>query len=153
MKLFSSKKNKSNQGFTLLEVLVAVAIFSISVLAMMSVLAQGIASTNYAKRKMVASYLAQEGVEYIRNQRDGYIIASQPNTQAGWESFKTYVANGFTYPIPPADTALVGFTRSVDVQFDVAKPNEVKISASVVWTHGASNKSVTFSEILFNWAE
>ncbi len=76
------KINKLNTGFTLVETLVAISIFSISILGMMSVLGSGIANTNYAKRKIVATYLAQEGIEYIRNMRDTAVLY----TSNGWTS-------------------------------------------------------------------
>jgi hypothetical protein len=37
---------------------------------MMSVLSSGLSDTNNAKKKMVATFLAQEGIEYMRNIRD-----------------------------------------------------------------------------------
>jgi Tfp pilus assembly protein PilV len=67
MKIFFKQKNK---GFTLVETLVAVSIFTMSLLGIMSVLASSIADTTYAKQKMTATYLAQEGIEYMRNMRD-----------------------------------------------------------------------------------
>ncbi len=84
MKHFLNKKNKNN-GFTLVEALVGVAIFSVAILALMSVLASGIKDINYAKKKLVAEYLAQEGIEYVRNLRDSYVL--YPNT-GSWEGFK-----------------------------------------------------------------
>ncbi|HEY4714947.1 MAG TPA: prepilin-type N-terminal cleavage/methylation domain-containing protein [Candidatus Paceibacterota bacterium] len=61
---------KATQGFTLIETLVALAIFSTSIVALISVTGSGVANTNYAKNKFIASYLAQEGVELVRNIRD-----------------------------------------------------------------------------------
>ena len=76
MKLFRKQKKKAcppclkhsfcRRGFTLVEMLVAVSIFTASILALLGILAQGISNTGYAKRKMIASYLAQEGVEYMK---------------------------------------------------------------------------------------
>src|SRR3989338_1736354 len=88
MKSFLKKNNKLNRAFTLVETLIAISIFSISVLALMSVLGQGISNTNYAKQKILASYLAQEGVEYIRNMRDTYVLYSATST-LGWSAFNT----------------------------------------------------------------
>ncbi len=94
--------------------------------------------------------MAQEGVEYIRNQRDSYILSNQDDTQVGWDAFKTYVtALGFAYLI--TDPAFAGFTRTVNAT--LINTNEVRVSSTVEWTHGSVDKSVTFSENLFNWAE
>lgn len=76
------KKNKIKKGFTLVETLVALFIFSVSVIAVMSALSQGITGTNYAKNKMVAEFLSQEGIEYFRNIRDTYMLYSDDKDQA-----------------------------------------------------------------------
>jgi prepilin-type N-terminal cleavage/methylation domain-containing protein len=76
MKVSFKKFNKSGKGFTLVETLVAISIFTVSLLGIMSLLASNIANTTYAKQKMIASYLAQEGIEYIRNIRDTHVIYS-----------------------------------------------------------------------------
>ena len=77
-----------NKGFTLVETLVAIAIFATSVLVFMTVLASDISNTGYAKEKIVASYLAQEGIESVRNLRDTYMLFSV-TADSGWGSFRT----------------------------------------------------------------
>lgn len=86
MELFLKQKNKKQEGFTLIETLVAISIFTMSVLTMLVVLGQGISSTGYAKQKSSAGYLAQEGMEYIRNMRDTYVLYSAP-AGVGWTTF------------------------------------------------------------------
>lgn len=78
-------KQKNNRAFTLIEALVAVSIFTTSILAMMGVLSNNLADINYAKRRVVATYLAQEGIEYFRNMRDTFALYDQD--QRGWEKF------------------------------------------------------------------
>jgi type II secretory pathway pseudopilin PulG len=75
-------------GFTLVETLVAVSIFTVSILSLLVVLSSGISNTGYAKKKMAAAYLAQESIEYIRNMRDTYVLYSG-NSQTGWNNFNT----------------------------------------------------------------
>ena len=107
MKKLFQKKNKNNKGFTLVETLIAISIFTISVVAMMSVLASGISNTDYAKKKIIAEYLAQEGIEYVRNLRDSAMITSS----GGWAQFKTSldscISNGcaFDHDAPLASLA------------------------------------------------
>ena len=88
MMKFSKQKNR---GFTLVETLVAVSIFSLSVLALMAVLSQGISDTEYAKKKIIGTFLAQEGIEFLRNMRDNHILYSQ-STSNNWTQFKARLA-------------------------------------------------------------
>lgn len=79
-------------GFTLVETLVAVSIFTLSVLAMISVLGEGISDTGYARKKITAIYLAQEGIETIRNMRDTYVLYSSGGS--GWPQFRNKLITG-----------------------------------------------------------
>ena len=102
---FFKQKNKQNKaftrtlkrkhlvyGFTLVETLVAISIFTISILAIMSVLGKGMSDTNYAKKQMTATYLAQEGIEYIRNMRDTFVL-SNTNSANGWNDFLNKISS------------------------------------------------------------
>ena len=82
---------QKNKAFTLVEMMVAVSIFTVSILGMISILASGLSNTSYAKQKMVATYLAQEGIEYMRNMRDTYVLY-QPST-SGWNYFFNLMIN------------------------------------------------------------
>ncbi len=100
MKQYFQKINKKiktikavgSQGFTLVETLVAVSIFTVSILALMSVLTDGISDITYAKKKVAAAYLAQEGIEYVRNIRDTYDLYS-PAGRDGWADFIDHMIN------------------------------------------------------------
>ncbi|KKR79274.1 MAG: hypothetical protein UU24_C0013G0006 [Candidatus Nomurabacteria bacterium GW2011_GWA2_40_9] len=85
------KKNiKKSAGFTLVETLVAIMIFTASVLALMVVLSNSLSNANFTKRKLTATFLAQEGVEYMRNMRDTYVLylpPSPPSGYNGWDNF------------------------------------------------------------------
>ncbi|MEN9582648.1 MAG: hypothetical protein RL641_602 [Candidatus Parcubacteria bacterium] len=85
MKFVSRKNKNSTDGFTIVETLVAVAIFSVSISAVISVSAKGITSTTNSKNRIVANYLAQEEVEYIRHLRNKYSEA--PGVAYTWADF------------------------------------------------------------------
>ena len=87
-KLLKNKKDNINKGFTLVETLIAISIFTVSVLALLIILSKGISDTEYAKRKMTAEYLAQEGIEYMRNMRDTFSLYASINGNNGWDNFK-----------------------------------------------------------------
>jgi len=84
---------QKNRAFTLVETLVAISIFTMSILGLLSILSQGITDTTYAKKKIIAAYLAQEGIEYIRNMRDTFVLYDPTDSQTGWNSFKSKLIN------------------------------------------------------------
>lgn len=65
---FSHTQNK--KGFTLIETLIAILIFSFSVVALITITSTGSADGNYVKEKQTAYLLSQEGVELVRYMRD-----------------------------------------------------------------------------------
>lgn len=77
---------KNSKGFTLVETLVSLAIFSSAIVGMIVVTSQGINDTNYAKNKLVATALSQEGIEIVRNVRDSALLSDTTGTQ-GWATF------------------------------------------------------------------
>ncbi|MFA6000012.1 MAG: prepilin-type N-terminal cleavage/methylation domain-containing protein [Candidatus Paceibacterota bacterium] len=86
---------QNNRGFTLVETLVAISIFTMSVLTLLIILSQGISSVNYAKNKIIAEYLAQEGIEYMNNIRDTNVITAS-TASVGWNDFKAQINSCFT---------------------------------------------------------
>jgi len=79
----TGKDKKFERGFTLVESLVAVSLFSIAVVTLLLSLGQGLSNTGYVKKKITAEYLAAEGIEYMRNLRDTYVLYSPGD----WNSF------------------------------------------------------------------
>lgn len=175
-------KNKKNNGFTLVETLIAISIFTIAILALMSVLASGISDTHYAKQKILASYLAQEGIEYLRNMRDTYVLYSQNGNT--WNQFKAKLNPcnqgnecGIDNTLFVNDNNFIKKCNSLnDCKLLVDNGNyntstgtdsgftrkiwmtnlssdELKIFSSVSWTQGSGNYVITFSESLFDWTE
>jgi type II secretory pathway pseudopilin PulG len=56
-----------NKGFTIVETLVAVAILMISIAGPLVVANQSLKAAQYAKNQSIATFLAQETIEYIKN--------------------------------------------------------------------------------------
>lgn len=80
------KISQNNQGFNLVETLVGISIFSVSLISLMSALSSGTSSITNAKNKLTATYLAQEGIEYTHNLRDNKIIAFYTDTSGSTDS-------------------------------------------------------------------
>ena len=146
MQKFFKQKNKA---FTLIETLVAISIFTMSILGLMSILASSISNTTYAKQKMTATYLAQEGIEYARNKRDNHFLDG-----SGWSNgrsgFNDLSDDEITPPVS-TDPSFGGFRRTVAKS--VVNQDETKVTSTVSWTQGSGNYNISFSENLFNWVE
>jgi prepilin-type N-terminal cleavage/methylation domain-containing protein len=84
--MFKNNFLKNNKGFTLVETLVAISIFSVSAIALLTILSGGITDINYVKNKFIADNLAVEGIEYVRNIRDTNALYSSP-APTGWQAF------------------------------------------------------------------
>ena len=57
-------------GFTLVELLIAMSILSIGILATFGAVSNNLRASNFAQDQVTAYYLADEGIEYIHNLRD-----------------------------------------------------------------------------------
>jgi len=81
---FNSKFKNIQSGFTLLEALVAVSILMVAVVAPITVAQKGLSSATYSKSQMIASYLAQDAIEYIKNIRDQVSIRNSFEWASLW---------------------------------------------------------------------
>ena len=77
-KIPSAKPGQQKSGFTIIETLVAITIMMIAIAGPLSVASKGLTAAVYARDQMTATYLAQEGLEYIKNSRDNNLTGSQP---------------------------------------------------------------------------
>ncbi len=69
------RAEKLNNGFTLLETLAAIAVFSFGILGPMALVSYSIHSASAAKDQTLVFYLAGEAMEYIRDVRDSNSLA------------------------------------------------------------------------------
>lgn len=63
-------KTKNKFGFTLVETLVAISLLLVAIIGPMSIAAQGLQASFFAREQATAVYLAQEAVESIQKLRD-----------------------------------------------------------------------------------
>ncbi len=74
MKSISKKMNMNNHGFTLLEMLFAVIIFSFALVSLMTIAGKGVIATASARDQLIAQFLAEESLEVARNIRDSNYV-------------------------------------------------------------------------------
>ena len=78
---YKKGNTKFDKGFTIVETLVAITILMIAIAGPLSIASKSLNSALYSKDQMTASYLAQEGMELVRNLKDNAVATG---------------ANGFT---------------------------------------------------------
>lgn len=76
-------KLKVSKGFTLVESLVAISVFTVGVSAAIFVITQSINVSARTKNKIIAAYLAQEGIEVARSVRDRNWLAGKDSNVSG----------------------------------------------------------------------
>ena len=167
---------KTNKGFTLIEMLVAVLIFSISLVSLMTISSRGISSNRSSQNEISAQYFAAEGIEAVRNIRDSNYVSFQPwltniDQCIGEGCFLTLNTSAPFYELNqcgslPCDNPLefntadnltgvtVGgdptlFTRTISVE--EINQDEVLIFSEVSWEQGRILRTTTMSETLRDW--
>ena len=74
----------NNKGFTLIEVIIAVAILTVGVLGAYALTARMVVATSLGISQLTASYLAQEGLELTRNIRDTNFLEIRQGQSILW---------------------------------------------------------------------
>ena len=82
------KELATRSGFTLVETLVAIAILMIAIAGPLTVAEKGLSAAIYARNQLMASYLAQDAMESIKNVVDSneLTIAKNGNESIPWLS-------------------------------------------------------------------
>jgi prepilin-type N-terminal cleavage/methylation domain-containing protein len=80
------KNHTLQQGFTIIETLVAITILMISIAGPLTIAHKGLIAATYSRDQIVASYLAQDVVEYVKNIRDNNVIREDANWLNGFYS-------------------------------------------------------------------
>ena len=82
---------KTNRGFTLIETLISVLLLATALTGPMTIASRSLNTTLVAKDQIIAYYLAQDAVEYVRFIRDSNRLGS-----LSWLSGLDGTANGHT---------------------------------------------------------
>lgn len=87
-----------SRGFTLIETMVAVTILTLAVVGPLMTASRAIVAAQSARDQLTASYLAQEGIEYVRAMRDNEYLAAYRSgglniSAVAWNNFLTASIN------------------------------------------------------------
>ena len=75
-----------NKSFTLLEVIIAITILTLAVGGSFSLIQQTLVASSLVESRLVAYYLAQEGIEIVKNIRDSnWLIQHKADSTHSWK--------------------------------------------------------------------
>jgi len=158
----------NKKGFTLIEVLLAVFVTTVGILALYNGISYSYNSIQKAKDKITAAYLGQEGIEIVKSIRDSnYVAENTWNTnlttcsgsygcRADYDDYtltvntnealsKTLLKIDATHFYNYATGSDTIFSRKIVITS--LDSNKIKVSVIVYW---GSNEFL-IEEILYNW--
>jgi prepilin-type N-terminal cleavage/methylation domain-containing protein len=161
----------NSKGFSLIEVITAIFILTVGVGGAFSLIYQTLSTVYAVRSQLTASFLAQEGVEIVKNLRDSAWLESRTVTTTSWlanlsqtggdyeldystndlsRSFEsTYLKvddNGF-FNYNSGDTT--HFTRKVSLSN--VSTNTTDVVVNVSWQVGGKERELEVVETITNW--
>lgn len=171
--------SSTQRGFTLVETLVAITIIATALVGPFYAVQQALNASRNARDQLIATSLAQEGIEYVRSIRDSNYLYNIANvTPRSWlyrldgtggsdcldapavcvvDPVEDTVSTNITSLYLNTDDVytqqsegtLTVFRRTV--QLTTVSATEVQVSVTVTWTTKGQARSSTVSENLNNW--
>ncbi len=159
-----NKKFKEEKGFTLLELLITIFIIAVGLIGAYIAAQYPLSQISVSINRLTAAYLAQEGIEIVRNVRDTNWLEGQnwknellcDSCQADYtsttisqsyndEAFLKLEANGFYNNSSGSPTR---FKREIEVE-DAG--DRVKVIVTVRWSEKGKDYSFDLQENLYNY--
>ena len=161
--------NCTNKGFTLLEVIAAIFILTVGVGSAFILISQTLSATSLVRERLIASYLVQEGIEIVRNIRDGNWLEgenfdqgispgdyevdylSQDLTLWGNRYLKvdpSNPSNGFYNYLSGNPTI---YARKITIEKPEESTSTLRVSAEVFWQEKGRPHSIKAREELRDW--
>ena len=163
------KKAKKYKSFTLIEVIVAIFILTVGVLAVFGVIADVFNYISFNSSKLKAIYLAQEGLEIVKNIRDTNYLKKRNNPGIQWDnglpegeweadyddeslgqlyagSFLNIDSNNFYSYSPGSPTP---FKRKIKIE--KLADDILRVTVDVLWEEKGRSHKVSVQEELHDW--
>ena len=176
----NNQQPTTNNGFTIVESLVAIAVLVLAVTGAASAIQIGISSYIFSKDQIIAFYLAQEGFEQVRNIRDENGLKSQnwltgisANSSDPCYFGNACIVDPVNSNIPTrcsagpgncpvlrqdASTGFFGYEPSWsatifrrEIVLTEINADEISILVTVDWSKGIVNRQFRAKESLLNW--
>jgi prepilin-type N-terminal cleavage/methylation domain-containing protein len=175
----SSSTKLGQQGFTMAEMIIALSILSFGIVLVYGAFSSAVIVTNNIQSRFAAAYLAQEGLEIVRNLRDNNFIAKAQDSSVTWmdglsggpcdvgcmvdyttqttaqlipwdESFLRINDQGF-YSYAEAGTPTIFKRKIIITPLLGLENNAMNVSVTVYWDYNGKSFSFEANENLYNW--
>ena len=157
------KKN----GFTLLEMMIAIVVITVGLIAIMSLIHRAVLGSQLAASRVQAAYLAQEGLEIVRNIRDSNWLEQRENPGVVWDQNlqsgdweagfsdltltplqgRNLKINGSFYNYSSGKDAK--FIRKITIQ--KPSPDTLEVAVEISWQERGRSFATSFYETLYDW--
>ena len=163
------KKN----GFTIIEMIAAIFIINIGIAAVFSLVTQSASYVDLSSSRLTAMYLAQDGIEIVRNIRDSNLLKMAKTGVGNWNDSLSLGADYYNFDYRsqaiPDNVNCSGrnylkvsggfYACSSDnsakfrrkVRLNQITPDKIEAVVDVSWTDKGKTTSVSVSEIIFKW--
>jgi hypothetical protein len=159
-------KSRKNKGYILIEAIIAITIAVVGLLGIFSLLSRSLSLNRVVADRIVASYLAAEGIEIVKNLIDNNILAGKPWNEG--LSTGTYEVDYTDTGLRPAmgryininaETGAYGYAELVPtlIKRTIAIRNSADGEVIIVgsranWTtRGGGKFDINLEEHLFHW--
>jgi hypothetical protein len=153
-----------NKGFTLIEAITAIFLTTVGIVGISGLISQSITYSTISRQKLIASYLAQEGIEIVRNIRDTNLLEGESwdnglapgNWQADYNDQSLSPYNDAFLNIENA-SGLYGYDSGRPTSFKrkiiLNKPSAdvLEVRVQILWSEKGRSHQFTAQENLYNW--
>lgn len=161
--------NKNQSGQILIEALVAITIATVGLLGIFNFLSRSLSLNRVVADRYVATNLAAEGIELVKNLIDTNVIQGLPwNSGLASGDFEMDYTDAALRPYsPPGDPlrldSLTGYysystgentNQRRKISIDNISPNEIKVVSRVDWvTRDNATFNIELEDHFFNWRQ
>ncbi len=131
-------KSSHKQGFTIIETLVAIAVLMIAIAGPLSIANKGLTGALASRDQMIASYLAQESFEVVKNLRDTNLDAT-----VNWLDGGGYALSSCTYN-NPCDASAIDLTKVA-----AGKANPLRLTTGNYYSHAGAGSLSLFTRYFY----
>jgi hypothetical protein len=166
------------KGFTLLEATIGIFIIVVGLVGGISAVLQIVSLSSFSSARLTAAYLAQEGIEIIRNVRDGNWLEARTATSTPWDEGLTGCSSGciadYNHSYGPNTTdpafhafsgqylnlgssGFYGYGAGNQTNFQrkiiIQKPdaNRLEVTVEITWSERGKSYAFSAQENLYNW--